>query len=224
MGPAGSGKSSVAVHYAVAAAEQGQRSVIFAFDEGRRTLLLRAAALGINLQRHIDAGLVTLQQVDPAEMSPGEFTHVVRQAVGRGPRSARVVVIDSLNGYLHAMPEERFLTLQLHELLSYLGEQGVLTLLVVAQYGLVGAGLQAPIEASYLADAVILLRFFEASGRLRRAISVVKKRSGAHENTIRELHLGPGGIQVGEPVEGFQGILTGVPSFLGGGQGDEGRP
>jgi circadian clock protein KaiC len=223
MGPAGSGKSSVAVHYAVAAAEQGHRSVIFAFDESPRTLLIRAAALGVPLQRHLDTGTVVLKQVDPAEMSPGEFTHVVRRAVGRGPEAARVVVIDSLNGYLHAMPEERFLTLQLHELLSYLGQQGVLTLLVVAQHGLVGTGLQAPVDASYLADSVILLRYFEAGGRLRRAISVVKKRSGSHEDTIRELHMGRGGIRVGEPIEGFQGILTGVPSLLGGGQADEGR-
>jgi circadian clock protein KaiC len=223
MGPAGSGKSSVAVYYAVAAAEQGQRSVIFAFDESPRTLLLRAAGLGIDLRRHLDTGLVALQQVDPAEMSPGEFTHAVRRAVGQGPEAARVVVIDSLNGYLHAMPEERFLTLQLHELLSYLGQQGVLTLLVVAQHGVVGTGLQAPIDASYLADAVILLRYFEAAGRLRRAISVVKKRSGSHEDTIRELHMGPGGITVGEPVAGFQGVLTGVPSLVGGGHAGEGE-
>jgi circadian clock protein KaiC len=177
--------------------------------------MLRAAGLGMDLGRQIGAGRVMIQQVDSAEMSPGEFTHIVRRAVGEGPDAARVMVIDSLNGYLHAMPEERFLTLQLHELLSYLGQQGVLTLLVVAQHGLVGTGLQAPIDASYLADAVILLRYFEADGRLRRAISVVKKRSGSHEDTIREFRMGPGGIAVGEPLEGFQGILTGVPSLLG---------
>jgi hypothetical protein len=196
--------------------------VIFAFDESPRTLLIRSAALGVNLRRHLDSGLVALQQVDPAEMSPGEFTYAVRQAVGQGPEAARVVVIDSLNGYLHAMPEERYLTLQLHELLTYLGQQGVLTLLVVAQHGLVGTGLQAPIDASYLADSVILLRYFEANGRLRRAISVVKKRSGAHEDTIRELHMGRGGVTVGEPILGFQGILTGVPSLVGEGTGTRG--
>jgi circadian clock protein KaiC len=214
MGPAGSGKSTLAVHYAIAAAERGQRSVIFAFDESPRTLLIRSAAMEIPLQRHIDAGLIAIQQVDPAEMSPGEFTHVVRQVVGQGDKAARVVVVDSLNGYMHAMPDERFLTLQLHELLSYLGQQGVLTLLVVAQHGVVGTGVQAPIDASYLADTVILLRYFEARGRLRRAISVVKKRSGSHEDTIRELRMGPTGIVVGQPILGFQGILTGVPTVL----------
>ncbi len=217
MGPAGSGKSSAAVHYVVAAAERGQRSVIFAFDETPRTLRSRAAALGLDLQRPIDAGLVALHQVNPAEMSPGEFTHAVRRAVGQGRAAAAILVIDSLNGYLHAMPEERFLTLQLHELLTYLGQLDVLTLLVVAQHGLGGTGLQAPIDASYLADTVILLRYFEAGGRLRRAISVVKKRSGSHEDTIREFRMGPGGITVGEPLTGFLGLLSGVPSLLVGG-------
>jgi circadian clock protein KaiC len=213
MGPAGSGKSTIATQYAVAAAARGERAVIFTFDESAATLLARSAGLGMDLAAHVEAGRVRLQQVDPAELSPGEFAHRVREAVEQD--RARMVVIDSLNGYLNAMPEERFLTIQLHELLTYLGQHGVVTLLIVAQHGLLGAGMQTPVDASYLADAVILLRYFEARGRLRRAVSVVKKRSGAHEETLRELRMGAGGLSVGEPLEEFQGILTGTPAFLG---------
>ncbi len=211
MGPAGSGKSSIAIQYVVAAAARGERAAVFAFDESVGTLLARSAGLGMDLQAHVDAGRVRVQQVDPAELSPGEFAHAVRNAVEQD--GAKVVVIDSLNGYLNAMPEERFLTIQLHELLTYLGQQGVVTLLVVAQHGVLGT-MQTPVDTSYLADAVILLRYFEAQGRIRRAISVVKKRTGAHEETLRELRMGPAGLVIGEPLQGFQGILTGTPTIL----------
>lgn len=213
MGPAGSGKSSIAAQYAVGAAARGEHAAIFTFDESVGTLLARSAGLGLGLGEHVEAGRIRLRQVDPAELSPGEFTQQVRQSAEVD--QARVVVIDSLNGYLNAMPEERFLTIQLHELLTFLGQQGVVTLLVVAQHGLLGTGMQSPVDASYLADTVVLVRYFEAQGRLHRAVSVVKKRAGGHEATLREFWLGAGGVRVGEPLVGFQGILTGTPTFLG---------
>ena len=211
MGPAGSGKSSVAVQYAAAAAARGERAALFAFDESIGTLLTRSAALGIDLQSQIDAGRVLVQQVDPAEMSPGQFVHVVRRQVEEC--GCRLVVIDSLNGYLNSMPEEQFLTIQLHELLTYLGQKGVTTIMVVAQHGLMGSAMQSPVDVSYLADSVVLTRYFELKGRVKKAISVVKKRSGAHEETIRELRVGQGGIHVGKPLENLRGVLTGVPTF-----------
>jgi circadian clock protein KaiC len=215
IGPAGSGKSSVAVNYARAAAKQGRRAALFTFDERIEVLLHRAHGLGMDLRPHLDSGLVTIQQVDPAELSPGEFAHSVRKAVdgADGHSPAKVVVIDSLNGYMQAMPEERFLNVQMHELLTYLGHKGVVTFLVLAQHGMVGA-MHAPVETTYLADTVILFRYFEANGRVRQAISVVKKRSGKHERTIRELHL-DGQIAVGDPLTEFQGVLTGTPVFKG---------
>src|SRR4029079_1612699 len=197
VGGAGVGKSSIAVTYAVGAARRGERVAMFAFDEGLGTLLARAAGLGVNLQEYVNNGLITIQQIDPAEMSPGEFTQVVRDAVEL--RNVRVLLIDSLNGYLNAMPDERFLVLQMHELLSYLNQLGVLTIMVLAQHGMVGQ-MQTPIDLSYLSDAVIMLRYFEAGGEVRRAISVVKKRSGAHENTIREFQLTSDGLRVGPPL------------------------
>ena len=177
MGPAGSGKSTIAVQYAVAAAERGDHAVIFGFDESIETLEARTQSLGIQLRQGRDAGQVDLQQIDPAELSPGEFACRVCEVVERD--QARVVVIDSLNGYMNAMPEEQFLTAQLHELLSYLGRQGVTTLMLVAQHGLIGTQMQAPVDTSYLADSVILLRYFEYGGKVKKAISIVKKRSGA---------------------------------------------
>jgi circadian clock protein KaiC len=219
MGPAGSGKSTVAIQYVVAAAARGEHATIFAFDESRTTLLSRSAALGVDLGPHIDAGRVTVQQIDPAEMSPGEFVQVVRRHV-EGDR-CKLLVIDSLNGYLNSMPEERFLTIQLHELLTYLGQKGVTTILVCAQHGLMGSAMQSPVDVSYLADGVILTRYFEFRGRVKKAISVVKKRSGAHEESIRELRVGKGGISVGEPLENLRGVLTGVPSFEKGTAPDE---
>jgi circadian clock protein KaiC len=212
MGPAGSGKSSIAVRYAVTAAERGEHAALFTFDESRATLMARSRGLGMDLAPLLETGRLRIQQVDPGELSPGELTHQIRRAVdGDG---ARIVVIDSLNGYLNAMPEERFLTIQLHELLTYLGQKGVVTFLVVAQHGLLGNAMQSPVDASYLADTVILLRYFETAGRLRRAISVIKKRSSAHEDTLREFRLGARGLWVGEPLENFHGVLTGTPTFL----------
>jgi circadian clock protein KaiC len=212
VGGAGVGKSSIAVTYAVGAAQRGERVAMFAFDEGLGTLFARAAGLGVNLQEYVDQGLVTVQQIDPAEMSPGQFTQLVRDSVEQ--RNVRVLLIDSLNGYLNAMPDERFLVLQVHELLSYLNQLGVLTIMVLAQHGLVGH-MQTPIDLSYLSDAVIMLRYFEAAGRVRRAISVVKKRSGTHENAIREFQLTSEGVKVGPPLIDFSGILTGTPTYVG---------
>ena len=176
IGPAGSGKSTIAIQYAVAAAERGEHAVIFAFDESVGTLEARTAALGIRFKEGSGPGQVKVSQIDPAELSPGEFAHRVRDSVDID--AARVVIIDSLNGYLNSMPEERFLTIQLHEVLTYLGQKGVTTFLLVAQHGLMGAAMQSPVDASYLADSVILLRYFENAGRVKKAISVVKKRSG----------------------------------------------
>ena len=212
MGPAGSGKSTIAVQYAVAAAVRGDHAAIFAFDESVATLEARTAALGIQLNEGLQGGQVRVQQVDPAELSPGEFAYMVRQSVERD--HARVVVIDSLNGYLHAMPDEHFLTAQLHELLTYLARQGVTTLMVVAQHGVVGMNMVSPVDTSYLADSVILFRYFEYAGKVKKAISVMKKRSGAHEESIRELRFDQEGIHLSEPLTQFRGILTGVPQEL----------
>lgn len=212
IGAAGVGKSSLALTYAIAAAGRGERSAIFAFDEGRGTIDARARALGLDLPGAIDAGLVLFQQIDPAEMSPGEFASIVRRRVERD--GARVVVIDSLNGYLNAMPDGRFLILQMHELLSYLAQQGVVTILVLAQHGMVGPA-ETPLDISYLSDAVLMLRYFEHAGMVRRALSVVKKRSGYHEQTIREFRLGTRGLVLGPPLQEFSGVLAGHPIYTG---------
>jgi circadian clock protein KaiC len=209
MGPAGSGKSTIAVRYAVAAAERGDHAVIFAFDESTMTLEARTEALGIKFKEGTKAGQVRVRQVDPAELSPGEFAYLVREAVETD--KARVVVIDSLNGYMNAMPSEQYLTAQLHELLTYLGRRGVTTIMVVAQHGVLGMNMQSPVDTSYLADSVVLLRYFEYAGRVKKAISVVKKRSGAHEQSIRELYFDEKGIHLSEPLTQFRGLLTGVP-------------
>ncbi|HEY3934681.1 MAG TPA: ATPase domain-containing protein [Gemmatimonadales bacterium] len=209
VGAAGTGKSSLAAQFVMATAERGQSAAMFISDESVHTLLSRTTGLGIDLARHVASGQVMLKQVDPAEMSPGEFSHAIQCAVEA--QHASVVVIDSLNGYLNAMPEERFLVIQLHELLSYLGQAGVATLLIGAHQGLIGSQMNTPVDASYLADAVILMRYFEAAGEVRQAISVVKKRGGAHERSIREFHLTSSGISIGPPLRHFRGILTGVP-------------
>ena len=220
LGPAGIGKSTMALQYAVNAAKKGDHAVIFTFDESINTMLHRAQGIGMELKKYIDNGLIHLQPIDPTEMSPGEFAHRVRETVGgdgqtkNGGIAAKVVVIDSLNGYLNAMPEERFLTSQLHELLTYLGHHGVVTFLVVAQHGLLGHAMQTPLDTSYLADSVILFRYFETDGAVRQAISVLKKRSGHHEKTIREFTISNTGIAVGEPLSNFHGILTGTPVRL----------
>ena len=212
VGAAGTGKSTLAAQFAAAAAARGQRASLFVFDESPATLISRCTGLGIDLAARLDAGQVTIQQVDPAELTPGEFINRIREAVRD---KAAMIVIDSLNGYLNAMPGERFLTVQLHELLMFLGQQGIATILVAAHHGMIGSQMHTPVDASYLADAVILLRYFEAAGEVRQAISVVKKRSGRHERTIRELQLGPDTIRVGRPLTEFQGVLTGVPNYVG---------
>ncbi len=212
IGPAGTGKSLVAFQYAVAAARRGEHACVYLFEEGGHTYRTRAAALGMATSSFEADGRLTIDEVD-IELSQGEFIERVRQAVEHG--GAKVIVIDSLNGYLNAMAEEQAVARQVHELLRYLAERGVLTLLLVAQHGVIGREMQTPIDVTYLADSVLLLRFFEANGAVRRAISVVKKRTGMHEPTIRELILGPG-ITVGNALAQFQGILTGVPTWLGG--------
>lgn len=211
LGPAGSGKSSIAAQFAAAAAGRGERAASFLFDEGVNTYLMRSTGLGREMRELVESGNMSLQQIDPAELSPGEFSHFVRRAVERD--GARMVVIDSLNGYLQAMPDERFLTVQMHELLTYLNQQGIVTLLVMAQHGFMGTNMGTPVDVSYLADSVLMLRFFEARGTMRRAISVIKKRTGYHENTIREMRMSASGIAVGKPLKDFQGVLTGVPTF-----------
>jgi circadian clock protein KaiC len=212
IGAAGVGKSSIAVTYAIAAAQRGEHTMIFAFDEGRGTINARAKSLGLPFEEAIESGMIKLQQIDPAELSPGEFAQLVRQSVET--EEARIVIIDSLNGYLNSMPDERFLVLQMHELLSYLSQLGVLSILVLAQHGLVGP-MQTPVDISYLSDAVLMLRYFEYDGTVRRALSVVKKRSGHHEHTIREFRLSHQGVRLGPPLKGFNGILSGTPIYTG---------
>src|SRR6201990_2345044 len=211
IGGAGVGKSSLALTYAIAAAERGEGVVFFAFDEGRGTVEARARTLGLPLEKHVQSGHIRFQQIAPAEMSPGEFAANVRSSVEAD--GARVVIIDSLNGYLNAMPDERFLILQMHELLTYLGQQGVLTILVLAQHGLVGP-MDTPLDISYLSDAVLMLRYFEMAGNVRRALSVVKKRSGDHEHTIREFRLSNRGVTLGPPLTQFSGIFSGIPQYI----------
>lgn len=209
VGPPGTGKSTIIAQFAVAAAHRGERTLMMIFDESRSTLIARAKGLGIDLTTPMDAGLITIMQIDPAELSPGEFAHSIRRAVE--DNGTAIVVIDSLNGYLAAMPSERYLVIQLHELLSYLGQKNVATMLIGAQRGPIGTQMTTPIDASYLADAVLLLRYFEDRGELRQAISVMKKRGGQHERTIRQFDMNAAGIQIGEPLKGFRGVLTGVP-------------
>jgi circadian clock protein KaiC len=213
VGPAGAGKSTFATQYAMQLARQGERVAMFLFDESDRTLRERAEGVGMPIDDLVDEGRIGLRQVDPGELSVGELVQLARDEVEK--RQARLIVIDSLNGYLNAIPDERFLTLQLHELLSYLGQRGVTTILVMAQSGMVGQ-MVAPVDASYLADSVILLRYFEAFGEVRQAIAVLKRRGGRHERTIREFRFGKDGIRIGEPLTQFHGVLTGVPTYTGG--------
>jgi circadian clock protein KaiC len=220
VGPAGAGKSAIATHIAVAAAGRGEHVSMYLFDEGLETFRRRAAGLGADVTPYVASGHIILTQVDPAEMSPGEFADRIRSDVQA--RHASAIVIDSLNGYMNAMPEERFLLAQLHELFMFLRQHGVLALSVVAQHGLVGQ-MQTPVDLSYLADNVLLLRFFEASGAVHQAISVLKKRSGPHEKSIRELRLEGTGVAVGEPLTRFHGVLTGVPVSSGGAPGSIGE-
>lgn len=209
VGAPGTGKSSVAVQFAVAAARRGECAALFIFDESINTLSTRCEGMGMDILPFMDSGHIRVRQIDPAELSPGEFVHEIRMAVEE--HGATVVVIDSLNGYLNAMPDERFLIAQLHELLTYLGQHGVASLLIGAQHGLIGMQMQTPVDASYLADAVVLLRYYEHLGEVRQAISVLKKRGGAHERTIRSFSLTADGVRVGEPLRNFRGILSGIP-------------
>lgn len=213
VGPSGAGKTTLATQYAVAAIGRAEPVSIFTFDEGLASLIARAEGLGLPLQHHLSEGKVKIEQVDPAEMSPGEFASRVREAVEID--GAQMIVIDSLNGYLTAMPEEHFLTLQMHELLTFLNQKGVVTILILAQQGVLGQ-LPTVVDVSYLADTIVLLRFFESNGEVHRAVSVVKKRAGKHEHTIREMDIGtPGCITVGKPLRDFHGVLTGVPEYRG---------
>lgn len=212
LGPAGTGKSLLTLTFVQAAIDRGENAAMFIFDEELGLLFDRAKGLGIDLQGMVDQERLVVEQIDAAELTPGEFTERVRRCVEK--HNARVVVIDSLNGYQAAMPEEQALVLHMHELLQYLNRQGASTFLTVAQHGMVGE-MRSPVDVTYLADTVIMLRYFEAQGRVRRAISVMKKRTGAHEDTIREYMIGSNGITLGEPLAGFQGVLRGVPSLVG---------
>jgi circadian clock protein KaiC len=216
LGPAGTGKSLFALHFAISAVQRGEKAALFIFDEELGLLFARTRQLGMDLEAMIASGRLSVVQVDAAELSPGEFTAKVRECVIE--HEIKTVVIDSLNGYQAAMPEEQFLVLHIHELLQYLNRQGATTFLTVAQHGLVG-DMKAPVDVTYLADTVILLRYFEAAGRVRRAVSVIKKRAGTHEKTIREFDIDARGLTIGEPLDAFQGVLRGVPNFVGQGSG-----
>ena len=213
IGPAGVGKSTVAAQYLCGAADPTAKAALFLFDERRATFVARCDALGMHASERIASGNLIVEQIDPGVASPGEFAHMVRKCVET--EGVRLVGLDTLNGYINAIPTTDAPVTRMHELLSYLSERGVATLIILAQHGMVGPAMPVPVDLSYLADAIVLLRFFEAEGAVRKAISVVKKRTGAHENSIRELKLGPDRIQVGEPLRQFQGILTGVPQYIG---------
>ncbi|MDP9348186.1 MAG: circadian clock protein KaiC, partial [Gemmatimonadota bacterium] len=209
----GAGKSSVASVYAYAAALRGEASTVFLFDERPDTFIHRSIGIGLDIGPHLESGRITLRQINTAEVTPGEFTEMICKDVHA--RGVKVVVIDSLTGYMSAMPNERQLVTQMHDILSYLSGQGVLSILIVAQHGVLGSGLAGPVDVSYLADTVLLLRHFEAEGEIRQAISVFKRRYGPHEKRIRMLRISSQGVEVGEPIEGFSGVLTGTPSFTG---------
>ncbi len=212
IGPAGVGKSTLSLMYACAAVERGERAALYLFDESPETLYKRASALGMDIERYVEEGRIAVRQIQLAELTPGELSYMVSREVE--DNGTRVVVIDSVNGYMMATPQERFLTMQFHELLGYLNRNGVISILVVGQYGLIGT-MQTPIDMSFLADSVVLLRYFEAQGAVRQAISILKKRTGQHGRTIREFRIGPGGLQLGEPLTDFRGVLTGVPVYRG---------
>ncbi len=210
MGPPGTGKSTLALKFAYVAAQRGERSMFFLFDEAIDTVLRRSAEIGMNLGPHIRSGHIRIEQIDPAEISPGELTYRIRNAVLDD--GVRMVVVDSINGYMNAMPQEHYLNLQLHELLAFLNQQGVITILMLAQHGVLGT-LESTVDLTYLADTVVLFRYFESSGSVRQALSVIKKRSGNHERTIREFSIGCAGIVLGAPLTNLQGILGGNPTI-----------
>lgn len=212
LGPAGTGKSTIAMQFACAAAARKEKVFMYLFEENLRVMLERARSIGLPLQEHLDTGNVVVRQIDPAELAPGQFVHLVQQNVERD--RGRLVIVDSLNGYMQAMPGAKFLIIQLHELLAFLSHHGVVTLMTVAQHGLLG-NMQAPVDLTYIADTVILLRYFEQGGGIRKAVSVVKKRIGKHESTIREFHVSDRGVQVGPALADFHGVLSGIPVFQG---------
>ena len=211
IGPPGTGKSSLAAQLVAAANQRGEKAAMFLFEESTNNLLHRADGLNIGLRAAAKSGLLTIQQIDPAELTPGQFSTAIKAAVLRG---AKVVVIDSLNGYLHAVPDERFMTTHLHEILTFLSQHQVVTILVGVQQGMLGGNMSSSLDASYLVDNVLMLRYFEADGEVRQAVSVFKKRGSAHERTIRAFSLSSDGIVVGDVLRGYRGILTGVPKPL----------
>jgi circadian clock protein KaiC len=220
IGPAGCGKTTIGLRWLAEAASRGEKTVAFLFEETVDTLMRRARGLGMDLSPHVQSGYLRIEHLDSAEMSPGEFVERVRLSVDRD--GVRAIVIDSLNGFMQSMPGEQFLALHLHELLTYLSHKGVVSLMILAQVGVLGATMQTPAEVSYLADNILVLRYFEARGEVRQAISMIKKRSGAHEHTIRELRLGEGGIRVGKPLINFHGVLSGIPTLVGQSNGNNG--
>ncbi|MEG3179410.1 ATPase domain-containing protein [Sphingomonas sp. LT1P40] len=211
-GPSGVGKTSTAVRCVTTALERGEPVSYFLFDEGRATMLARAKSMGMNLQPHIDDGTLHVTQIDPAELSPGQFSHWVRHAVEAD--GVKMIVIDSLNAFLQAMPGEKYLLLQMHEMLSYLNQQGVITLLILGQHGIIG-DVRSEIDLSYLSDTIVLFRYFEAKGDMLKAVSVVKSRMTAHQTSIREFRLSREGVEIGEPLRDFEGVLTGLPTYRG---------
>jgi circadian clock protein KaiC len=221
LGPPGSGKSTLCQRFAFTALDRGESALYFSFDETLGTLLTRARALGMDFAPHLRSGRLRLQQVDPAELTPGELAARIRRGVTHD--GVRVVVIDSINGFFNAMPDERHLVLHLHELLSFLNQQGVLTLMVLAQHGFLGE-MHSRVDLSYLSDTVLVTRYFEDHGTVRKALSVMKRRAGAHENTIRELKIRSGNVSVGPPLTGFSGILTGIPVRVPDGNGGQFDP
>jgi circadian clock protein KaiC len=212
IGPAGTGKSTMAMQVVCAAAQRGEKSAVFTFDETLNTLYGRSDALNLCLSKHVDDGLVLAAQVDPSSLTPGQFTHQIKSLVL--DKAVRFVVIDSLNGYMNAAPNEKFLAIHLHELLTFLGHRGVVTIMTMAQAGMLGPML-GPVDITYLSDTVVMLRYFETAGRIKKAISVIKKRTGRPEDTLREFQIDSTGIKVGEPLFEFHGVLTGVPNFHG---------
>lgn len=211
-GPSGVGKTSTAVRCGLSAIERGEKAAYFLFDEGRATMLARAKSMGMDLQPHIDSGALNVVQIDPAELSPGEFASWVRRAVEDD--GVRFIVIDSLNAFLQAMPGEKYLLLQMHEMLSYLNQQGVITILILGQHGIIG-DVRSDVDLSYLSDAIVLFRYFEAQGEMLKAVSVAKSRTTPHQTSIREFRLGRGGINIGDPLKDFEGVLTGLPTYRG---------
>jgi circadian clock protein KaiC len=213
MGPAGSGKTTICSQYLITALDRGEHVACYLFEESPETFLKRSDGLGMNFHPHLKSGLLELVQADLAMLSPGEFSSRAREAIEE--RKASLIVIDSLNGYLNGMPSERYLLIHMHELLTYLGRMGVATILTLAQHGLIGGAMHAPIDVSFLADTVVLLRYFEADGMVRQAVSIVKKRRGGHERSIREMRITSSGLRVGEVLKEFRGVLTGVPEYRG---------